>query len=61
MLSTSLTLNTTPDIVNIHIHTESVFNPIMFLVLPSSCGSNFHNSITDHVKIYFLLLVLSLA
>lgn len=43
-------LNTALDIVNIHIHTQSGFNPIMFLALPSSCGSEFHNLITDCVK-----------
>lgn len=47
--------------VNIDICTESLLNPIMVLALPSSCGSKFHNPITDYVKIYFLLLVLSLA
>lgn len=40
---------------------ESLLNPIMALALPSSCGSKLHNPITDYVKIYFLLLVLSLA
>lgn len=60
-ISTISVFNSALGTVSIDIRTESVLNPIMVLALPSSCGSKFHNPITDYVKIYFLLLVLSLA